>query len=252
MIASPVLETRNLNVSFGGIRAVTGVSISVARGELAGLIGPNGAGKTTFIDSVSGFLPYSTTGEVLLDGKALRRLAPHRRVHHGLCRTWQSLELFNDISIEDNLKISSGKLTFLGSITDFWKPRTTGVEIEAIMERLGIAHIAKRLPRDLSQGEKKLVTVARALASDAKLILLDEPAAGLDSREAEWLGNILRTIVMDGTAILLVDHDTRLILSTCDQVHVLQFGKLIASGTPTQIRSNERVTETYLGSGHDV
>ncbi len=227
---SALLEVRDLSVRFGGVRAVDGVDLDVDAGALVGLIGPNGAGKTTLIDALTGFVP--ARGEVRFDGRDLSGLAPHRRARAGLVRTWQSLELFDDLTVEENLSVAAD-------------------DADAVAEALAVvdlAEVAGRLPTELSQGQRKLVGVARALAAGPSLICLDEPAAGLDSTESVALGERLRAIVDGGTAILLVDHDMGLVLSVSDHVAVLEFGQVIAEGSPAEVRADERVVAAYLGA----
>ncbi|WP_122276632.1 ABC transporter ATP-binding protein [Pseudomonas syringae group genomosp. 3] len=248
----PVLETKNLCVRFGGVHALSDVTLKAESSHLTGLIGPNGAGKTTFIDAVTGFLNPFTRGNVRFAGNDIETFAAHRRAQAGLSRTWQSLELFDDISVAENVCLGASRLSFSGAIREYWKGAAVDGNASAVLEQLGLAGVAHRKPKELSLGQRKLVGVARALAAKASFILMDEPAAGLDSNETIWLGTQLRKIVDEGMSILLVDHDMRLVLGTCDVVHVLEFGRLIASGTPEQIRANPRVASAYLGGGAHV
>ncbi len=251
-MTAATLQTKGLTVRFGGLLAVNDVDLDCRPGELTGLIGPNGAGKTTFIDAVTGFLPRNASGSVTFDGQEALGMAPHRLAHRGLCRTWQTLELFDDISVRANLDVASSRLTPLNAIRDYFRGSDIDERIDETLEMLNLTHVAERSPSELSQGQRKLVGVGRALVADAKLLLLDEPAAGLDRQETVWLGLELRRIVESGTPILLVDHDMGLVLSVSDRIHVLQFGKLIASGTPEEIRADEQVISAYLGaSGGD-
>ncbi|MBT7126162.1 MAG: ABC transporter ATP-binding protein [Gemmatimonadales bacterium] len=247
-MTTPALETRNLRVSFGGVRALDGVDIDCRAGELTGLIGPNGAGKTTFIDAVTGFLPANATGEVRLDGEDVTGRAPHVLGRQGLNRTWQSGELFDDIDVRSNLSVASEPLTMRRAITGLWRSERSD-RINEVLEQLELADVADRLPEKLSQGQRKLVGLARALVAESRIVLLDEPAAGLDRNETIWLGERLRGLVDNGAALMLIDHDMDLVLSVCDRIHVLQFGNLIASGTPAEIRNNAQVIEAYLGEG---
>jgi ABC-type branched-subunit amino acid transport system ATPase component len=201
----PALEVRGLSVTYGGITAVSDVAIEVSPGELVGLIGPNGAGKTTTIDAITGFVPCR--GSVRVAGTDLTGSSPHRRVRAGLARTWQAVELFDDLTVAEHLRVA-----------------------------------------DLPHGTQKLVGVARALATDPTVLLLDEPAAGLDADEGRAFGARLRGLAAEGLSIVLVDHDVELVMSTCDRVVVLDFGSVIASGTPERIRADRRVQEAYLGA----
>ena len=246
-MSDATLQTTELSVRFGGLLAVDNVDLDCRPGELTGLIGPNGAGKTTFIDAITGFLPKNATGSARFDGEEVMGLAPHKLAHRGLCRTWQMLELLDDISVRANLDVASSRLTPMRALVDYFRGSDIDDRIESTLELLNLSEVAERSPSELSQGQRKLVGVGRALVADAKLLLLDEPAAGLDRQETVWLGLQLRRIVESGTPILMVDHDMGLVLSVSDRIHVLEFGKLIASGTPAEIRKDERVIAAYLG-----
>jgi branched-chain amino acid transport system ATP-binding protein len=247
MTESVVLETRELTVQFGGLLALCDVSIDCHRGQLTGLIGPNGAGKTTLIDAVTGFV--RATGQVFLEGEEISALPPHRRAHRGLTRTWQSMELFDDISVRANLEVASRRLTFAGGLRDFFGGRRVVDErARWALEVLDLMDVAERKPRELSQGQRKLVGVARALAGGPNLLLLDEPAAGLDQTATVRLASQLRGLIDLGHTILLVDHDMSLVLRVCERIHVIEFGRLIASGTPEEIRADSVVIRAYLGS----
>jgi len=249
-MAEPVLRTEDLTVRFGGLRAVNSASIECRPGQLTGLIGPNGAGKTTFIDSVTGFLPENSSGKVLLDGVNVAGQSPHRLAHHGLTRTWQSLELFDDITVRANLDVASRRLTFRSAIRDFLQPSSSDSRVDDVLELLGLSSIADRLPRELSQGQRKMVGVGRALvAANSRILLLDEPAAGLDKAETRWFGEQLRLLVDQGVTMLLVDHDMGLVLNVCDHIHMLVFGELVTSGSPEEIRTDPKVISAYLGHG---
>ncbi len=245
--AAPILSARDISVSFGGVHAVVAVSLEVLPGQLVGLIGPNGAGKTTFIDAISGFV--SCRGQVSLDGQDISSLAPHARARLGLARTWQSIELFDDLTVRENLAVAAHRPTLLGTIREtLSRPAPPGEALEQALSLLALEPFAEAMPSDLSQGQRKLVGVARALAARPKLLCLDEPAAGLDTNESAELGRHLRELARQGTPILLVDHDMGLVLSISDEVVVLEFGKVIASGRPEQVRQDPQVVAAYLGS----
>jgi branched-chain amino acid transport system ATP-binding protein len=241
-----VLQTTGISVSFGGVRAVVDVDLDVGEGQLVGLIGPNGAGKTTFIDAISGFVP--ARGRVALEGEDLTGLRPHARARRGLARTWQSIELFDDLSVRENLLVASHRPSVWATIRE---TVTVAVpepaEIARVLELLGLEAFADELPTELSQGQRKLVGIARALVAKPLLVCLDEPAAGLDTRESEELGRRLRELADAGQAMLLVDHDMGLVLGICDEVVVLEFGKVIARGAPDVVRRDRQVIAAYLG-----
>ncbi len=226
--AAPVLAVTGLSVKFGGVHALEGVDIEVREGELVGLIGPNGAGKTTLIDAVSGFVPF--TGSVSLDGEDIGSLPAYQRARRGLARTWQNTDLFDDLEVGENVAVAGGQMS-----------RTLGL--------VGLDWATEAMPDQLSEGQRKLVGVARALAGGPRLLCLDEPAAGLDTRESEELGLALRGLADAGQSTLLIDHDMGLVLGICDRVVVLEFGRVIADGPPEIVRQDERVIAAYLGGG---
>ncbi len=242
-----VLRTDGLSVSYGGVRALTDVQLTVGRGELVGLIGPNGAGKTTLIDAVTGFA--GCVGRVTFAGRDVSALAPHRRARLGMTRTFQSLELFDDLTIAENVASSIERPTWHGMLRDLVWPRSAqrGGAVADALDLLGIAGLADRLPIELGHGQRRLVACARAVAGNPSLICLDEPAAGLDTAESQVLGGHLRAITERGSAILLVDHDMSMVLDVCDRVYVLEFGTVIAHGTPDEVRRDPAVVTAYLG-----
>jgi len=226
-----VFRAQGVSVSFGGVRAVAGVDMEIEPGELVGLIGPNGAGKTTFIDAVTGFVRYE--GSVQLGDSPLDGLAPHIRAQRGLARTWQTVELFDDLTVRENLTVAAkdGK----------------AASVDAELELLDLKSAADSMPYELTQAERKRAGIGRALVARPRLLLLDEPAAGLDVRQSQELGELLPGIARTGAAVLLVDHDMGLVLSVCDRVVVLDSGTVIAQGTPAEIRGDDRVIAAYLG-----
>jgi ABC-type branched-subunit amino acid transport system ATPase component/ABC-type branched-subunit amino acid transport system permease subunit len=243
-LSAPVLlSVVDLRVAYGGVVAVSEVTFDVPQGVILGLIGPNGAGKTTFIDAITGFA--NSSGKILFDGKDLAGLKPHERVAEGLCRTFQAIELYEDLTVEENLTVglASGRQGFGAA---------SRKSIDNTCEVLGLSDLRERPAGDLSQGQRQLVSIGRALVGQPKLLLLDEPAAGLDSTESEWLGQRLRDVRAKGVTILMVDHDVNLVLGLCDYIVVLDFGELIAQGTPAEIRGNRRVIEAYLGSSQNT
>lgn len=244
---TPLLQTAGLTVQFGGLKACNEIELEVRKGELLGLIGPNGAGKTTFINAITGFV--SNTGTVVFDGEDITGLAPHRISHKGLTRTWQSLELFDDITVRANLEVAATRLTPAMAIKDYFgRSQRIAERVDRTLEALEMGDIEYSQPGDLSMGYRKLVGVARALVADTKLVLLDEPAAGLDRSKTTWLAEKLRQILDYDISVLLVDHDMGLVLNVSDRIHVIDFGKTIAVGSPSEIRENEAVIGAYLGA----
>ena len=236
-----------MSVSFGGVHALVEVDLQVEDGQLLGLIGPNGAGKTTFIDAITGFVPYR--GRVELEGRDLSHLPADARSRLGLARTWQSIELFDDLSIRENLIVASHRPSVWETIREVLsRPVLHTQAVDEALALLGLEQIADLMPDELSQGQRKLIGVARALCARPRVICLDEPAAGLDMNESRALGRHLREVVDAGTPILLVDHDMGLVLSICDFVVVLEFGKVIARGKPDEVRRDPQVVAAYLGS----
>jgi branched-chain amino acid transport system ATP-binding protein len=241
-----VLRTSGISVSFGGVRALVDVDLDVGEGQLVGLIGPNGAGKTTFIDAISGFVPYQ--GSVALDERDISKLKPHRRARLGLARTWQSIELFDDLSVAENLTVAAYRPSVVTTVKEVVSRAVEGTDAtDAALELLGLEAIRHAMPAELTQGQRKLVGIARALATEPRVICLDEPAAGLDTRESTELAARLRQVVDAGTSMLLVDHDMGLVLGISDHVVVLEFGKVIASGPPEVVRRDPQVITAYLG-----
>ena len=243
------LSTRALTVTYGGVRAVDGMDLDVEAGTLTGLIGPNGAGKTSIIDALSGFVAYR--GSVRLDGEVLDGMAPHRRARRGLVRSFQSVELFDDLDVRSNLAVAAERVGVRGALRDLVVPRRSpaGPRLDWAVDLVGIGHLSSRRTHELSEGERKLVGLCRSLVAAPRVLLLDEPAAGLDTGESRALGALLRDIAGTGIAVLLIDHDMDLVLGACDVVHVVDGGRHIASGSPTQVRDDERVVRAYLGVG---
>jgi branched-chain amino acid transport system ATP-binding protein len=244
-----LLHADRVTVDYGATRANSEVDLTVGEGQFVGLIGANGAGKTTFIDAVTGFTSASA-GSVKFDDREIMSLGVDVRARLGMARTFQSLELFEDLTVFDNMLVASEEVSWWSLPRDILRRRPRPEVEEAVNDALalvGLEDLRDQLPVNLSHGQRKLVAVARALASSPKLLLLDEPAAGLDLHESAALGKVLRELVDRGIAILLVDHDMALVLSVCDQVFVLDFGAIIAQGAPQEIRRDKAVLSAYLG-----
>ncbi|MDO8213130.1 ABC transporter ATP-binding protein [Conexibacter sp. CPCC 206217] len=247
---SDVLSTRGISVRFGGVHAVREVDLAVPEGKLVGLIGPNGAGKTTFIDAITGFVPAG--GTVKLGDDDLTRLGSHKRASLGLARTWQTIELFDDLTVTENLEVAAERPRLQTTLREvLWKAQPPTESVLEALDLLGLRHMREALPADLSQGQRKLIGVARALAAQPRVLCLDEPAAGLDTTESQEFGVVLRRLVDGGLPMLLIDHDMALVLSICDYLYVIDFGTVIAQGTPQQVRTDPRVIAAYLGGSSD-
>jgi branched-chain amino acid transport system ATP-binding protein len=244
-----LLEAAGLTVTYGGLNANDDVNLVVEPGTVVGLIGPNGAGKTTFIDAITGFTP-PTRGEVRFDGQVINTKTPAARAAMGLTRTFQSLELFDDLTVWDNLLVPAERPSLRGVLSDFVFPNRKNPAHEQAqwaLDTMQLGEYRDRLTLDLSHGQRKLVSVARALASRPKLVLLDEPAAGLDTAESQVLGGHLRDFLQRDITVFLIDHDMGLVLNVCDYIYVLDFGRIIAEGTPAEVRVNPAVIGAYLG-----
>jgi sulfate-transporting ATPase len=244
------LEVNHLTVRFGAAVALDDVSLSLSTGEVVGLIGPNGAGKTTFIDAVTGFVK-PTSGEVLLAAQSIGSWAPHRRARAGVTRSFQSLELFDDISVIDNIRAAcdDGRdRAYLASLVRS-KDRALSPAAAAAIRSFRLEADLMRRPEELSYGRRRLVAIARAAATSPVFLLLDEPAAGMGDIEAEEVGELIRYLAREwGIGILLIEHDVSLVMKTCDRIAVLDFGRKLSEGTPDEIRRDPRVIEAYLGT----
>ena len=243
-----LLEVNGLSVSYGGLRAVDDVSISVGDASIMGLIGPNGAGKTTTIDALCGFVP-GAQGTITLAGLRIDALRAHQRARGGMGRTFQSVELFDDLSVHENLLVAAVTPRWWTPMVDAMAPRRTarGLDVDFALDLMNLRSLADARPPELSYGQQRLVGVARALAGRPKLLLLDEPAAGLGPTETAALGRLIRTVADQGIGVLLVDHDMTLVLEVCDEITVLDFGQVIASGPTATVCADPVVITAYLG-----
>lgn len=243
------LIVESVSVSFGGVKALQDVSLTVEPGRVVGLIGPNGAGKTTFIDAVTGFA--ASTGTVSVGDKTLRAGRPHLRARAGLSRSFQSLELFEDLTVFDNLRTASDPRDQRSYLFDLVRPARGGLTNETIaaIDRFELRPLLDKLPPELTFGQRRLVSMARSIASAPSVLLLDEPCAGLDEIERAETATVIREMAgKHGMAVLLVEHDVELVRSVCDELVVLDFGRIIAHGTPDEVLRNPQVIEAYLGA----
>jgi branched-chain amino acid transport system ATP-binding protein len=240
----PLLETVDVKVRFGGNVALDDVSISVEPGTVTGLIGPNGAGKTTLFNVITGLQPLNS-GKVMLNDKDVTKLAPHKRARQGLARTFQRLELFTSLSVRDNVLVA-------GEIRNRWgrgvKRLNAPQEADRIIELVGLGEVADREVGEIPTGQARVVELARALMLQPTLLLLDEPASGQTEDETEAFGHLLKKLASDGLGICLVEHDMSLVMNVCETIHVLEFGRMIASGDAESVRTNPAVIDAYLGS----
>ena len=245
-----MLLISDLSKTFGGITALKNLNLEVHTGEVVGLIGPNGSGKTTTINLVTGIYT-SDTGSVILDGKSITNQAADKITKAGLARTFQNLRIFERLTVKENIKVAQN--IFNASIFDHLivsqKKKEQGLtqENEGLLEKFNLIHVKNTKAGSLSYGEKKRLEMARALAMRPKILLLDEPAAGMSPPELEWLTETINDLRSSGLAILLIEHHMRLVMGVCDKISVLNFGNKIAEGTPSSISKNPEVITAYLG-----
>ena len=249
MEGTPKLEVRNASKYFGSLRAVSGVSMAVAAGELRAVIGPNGAGKTTFFNMITGYFP-PTTGDILLDGQNINRVSAAKRVKLGMGRTFQITEIFPELTVRENARIAVE--TGLGFSLRAWLNGTDKKRVaDASDEVLTLANLtakADRLVGELSHGDQRSAEIAMALALKPSLLLLDEPTAGMGDEETYQVTGLIRRLHRDSKyTIVLIEHDMRVVFRLADRISVLAEGALLAEGTPTEIAANEHVQEAYLG-----
>jgi branched-chain amino acid transport system ATP-binding protein len=243
-----LLQVRDLRVQYGGVVAIDDMTFDIPRGSVVGLIGPNGAGKTSLVDALTGYV-RPARGSVQFEGRGVTGRSAHKLARVGLARTFQSVELFDDLTVGENLLVAAERPSLLRALGQVLWPGGSGdpAAVDWAVQVTGVGDILERSPRELSHGQRKLVGVARALACRPSLLLLDEPAAGLDTEETGLLGKQLRALPAHGITLLLIDHDMGLVLEVCDHVLVIDFGRLIAQGTPAQIRVDPTVVDAYLG-----
>jgi ABC-type branched-subunit amino acid transport system ATPase component len=247
-LAPAVLEVSDLTVTFGAVVAVSELSLELRSGEVLGIIGPNGAGKTTLIDAVTGYV--DGVGTVRLDGNEIQKLSPDRRSRLGITRSFQSLELFEDLTVSENLLVASERRSGWHWLTCLVWPGKQVLEgaAAAAVREFDLGDELSASPADLSYGRRRLLAISRAVASHPRVLMLDEPAAGLDDRDREELRRLLRRLAEEwGLAILLIEHDVELVMGVSDRIVAMDFGRVIASGTPDEVRHNPDVVRSYLG-----
>ena len=237
-----LLELTGVTVRFGGLIAVDDVSLNAEAGRITGLIGPNGAGKTTLFNVVTG-LEKPTRGRVTLDGEDITSYPPYRRARRGMARTFQRLELFGTLTVRENVEVAAG-------IAVRWADaKESPPDLAArLIDRVGLSAVADERADALPTGQGRLVELARSLATNPRVLLLDEPASGQSTSETEHFADLLRALAADGMAVVLVEHDMNLVMAVCDYINVLDFGSLLVAGPPEQIRSDPAVLAAYLGS----
>jgi branched-chain amino acid transport system ATP-binding protein len=251
---APLLQVDGVWMSFGGVHALSGVSFELQRGETLGLIGPNGAGKTTMFNCITGVLS-GYRGDIHYDGRDLRHLKPHQRARLKIARTFQNLELFDELSALDNLVLPLDAFSPRGVFGDVLRLPTTVFEerkaeekARSILHFIDLGDCADAPAGDLPVGLQRRLEIGRALCLEPRLLLLDEPAAGLDARETAELGHLLASVrARFGVTMLVVDHDMALIMRICNRIYVLDYGQIIAEGTPEEIRDDPEVVRAYLG-----
>lgn len=249
-----LLSIKNLSKSFGGLKAVSNLNMEINAGELVGLIGPNGAGKTTVFNLLTGVYE-STEGEIVFEGKKFKRLKPYKVTKLGIARTFQNIRLFGDLTVIDNVKIAFHQRSKYSVLSAFFRlPGFYREEAEMEREALALLKIfklddkAQEIAKNLPYGEQRRLEIARALATKPKLLLLDEPAAGMNPQETQELMELIRWIREEfKLTILLIEHDMSLVMGVCERIYVLDYGTIIAYGNPEEIKSNPKVIEAYLG-----
>ncbi len=236
-----VLRLTDVSVRFGGLQAVKDVSLEVPPGQVTGLIGPNGAGKTTLFNVITG-LQRPTSGRILLADTDLTRAGTRRRARAGLARTFQRLEVFGSLTVRENVMLAAELRQGLR------RGRGAGPLADALLDRVGLRPLADQQAGSLPTGTARLLELARALATEPRVLLLDEPGSGLDESETRDVGNLLLSLAAEGMAVLLVEHDMELVMRICSEVYVLDFGTILTSGSPAQVQAHAGVQAAYLGA----
>ncbi|WP_019414095.1 ABC transporter ATP-binding protein [Paenisporosarcina sp. TG20] len=252
-----VLELKNVTKNFGGISALTDVSFTINEGEIFGLIGPNGAGKTTMFNVITNmFLP--TSGEINFLGEKISGTKPHKITDKGICRTFQNIRLFSQMTVLENVLVGRHCRSKSGVFSSVFRTKSQQSEeamtreaATELLDLVGLSDYEDVIAENLAYGQQRRLEIARALASNPKLLLLDEPAAGMNETETENLFDLIKEVQKKGVTVLLIEHDMPFVMKLCDRITVLNFGKKLAEGTPEEIQNNKDVIEAYLGSEED-
>lgn len=252
-----VLELKSITKNFGGISALTDVSFQINEGEIFGLIGPNGAGKTTMFNIITNmFAP--TSGEILFLGENISGMKPYKITDKGICRTFQNIRLFSQMSVLENVLVGAHCRNKSGVLKSVFRTKSQKQEEKSsyevaldLLELVGLSRYEETIAENLAYGQQRRLEIARALASNPKLLLLDEPAAGMNETETENLFDLIKKVQKRGVTVLLIEHDMPFVMKLCDRIAVLNFGRKLAEGTPNEIQNNQDVIEAYLGSEED-
>ncbi|MEH6940657.1 ABC transporter ATP-binding protein [Bacillus sp. JJ722] len=252
-----VLEIKNISKNFGGISALTDVTFTINKGEIYGLIGPNGAGKTTIFNVITNMYAPSS-GEIKFFEQPITGIKPHKITNKGICRTFQNIRLFSQMTAIENVLVGGHSRSSSGVLKSVFRTKSQKLEEEKLqatavelLDLVGLSQHHDIIAENLAYGQQRRLEIARAMASNPKLLLLDEPAAGMNETETESLFGLIKQVQTRGITTLIIEHDMPLVMKLCDRITVLNFGKKLAEGTPQEIQNNQEVIEAYLGSEED-